>query len=77
MQEENNKSEVARLMRQIATELEAAERGRIGLAFGTARHDFINAKLNRAGECQEQLAKLVGEPRAMELLYEQYVETIG
>jgi hypothetical protein len=77
MQEEANKSEVARLMRQIATELEAAERGLRGLAFGTARHDFINAKLDRAGAYKEQLAKLVGEEQATALLYQQYVETIG
>ncbi len=42
-------SEVERLMRQIDLELEAAERGLYGFAI-TARHDFINARMQRGGE---------------------------
>jgi hypothetical protein len=42
-------SEVARLMRQIDLELEAAQRGLHGFA-ATARHDFINARMQRGGE---------------------------
>ncbi len=42
-------SEVARLMRQIDLELEAAERGLHGFAM-TARHDLINARMQRGGE---------------------------
>lgn len=42
-------SEVARLMRQIDLEREAAERGMYGFAT-TARHDFINARMQRGGE---------------------------
>jgi hypothetical protein len=42
-------SEVARLMRQIDLELEAAERGMYGFA-STARHDFINARMRHSGE---------------------------
>jgi len=42
-------SEVARLMRQIDLELEAAERGLRGFAI-TARHDLINARMQRGGE---------------------------
>jgi hypothetical protein len=42
-------SEVARLMRQIDLELEAAERGMYGFAI-TARHDFITARMQRGGE---------------------------
>ena len=45
---QENTSEVARLMSRIASEYEAAQSGLSGLAYGTARHDFINwhAKLD-------------------------------
>ena len=49
MDESAGKSEVARLMRQIDLEREAAERGMYGFAI-TARHDFINARMQRSGE---------------------------
>jgi hypothetical protein len=42
-------SEVARIMRQIDLELEAAQRGLHGFA-ATARHDFITARMQRGGE---------------------------
>ena len=42
-------SEVARMMRQIDLELEAAQRGMHGFA-STARHDFITARMQRGGE---------------------------
>ena len=42
-------SEVARLMRQIDLEREAAGRGMYGFA-STARHDFINTRMQRSGE---------------------------
>ncbi len=42
-------SEVARMMRQIDLELEAARRAMYGSA-ATARHDFINARMQRGGE---------------------------
>ncbi len=41
MQEENNKSEVARIKRQIELEYEAAQRGLYGFAAGAAKHEFI------------------------------------
>jgi hypothetical protein len=42
-------SEVARAMRQIDLELEAADRALYGFAI-TTRHDFINARMQRQGE---------------------------
>ena len=42
-------SEVARLMRQIDLEQEAAGRGMYGSAI-TTRHDFINSRMQRSGE---------------------------
>jgi len=70
-------SEVARLLQQIDQECEAAQRGLTGLAWGTARHDFITARLDRIVACQEQLATHVGEEEAVRLLVEHYVQTIG
>ena len=40
-------SEVARLRRLIAAEYEAAQRGLTGLSQGTAKHAFIEARMNR------------------------------
>src|SRR5712692_11452558 len=49
MDEPECRSEVARLMRQIDLEREAAERGLYGFAI-TARHDFITVRMQRGGE---------------------------
>ena len=54
MDESGGKSEVARAMRQIDLELEAADRALHGYAI-TARHDFINARMQRSGEYLLQL----------------------
>lgn len=43
-------SEVARLMSQIQAEREAAERGLYGLASGTAKHAFIEARAERGAD---------------------------
>ncbi|HEU0001693.1 MAG TPA: hypothetical protein VFQ36_12370 [Ktedonobacteraceae bacterium] len=50
-------SEVARIMRQIDLEREAAQRGLSGFA-STARHDFINARMQRGGE---RILRLIDE----------------
>ena len=50
-------SEVARIMRQIDLELEAAQRGMHGFA-STGRHDFINARMQRGGE---RILRLIDE----------------
>ncbi len=70
-------SEVARLLQQIDQECEAARRGLSGLALGTARHDFITARLSHMVACQEQLATHMGEEEAARLLVEHYVQAIG
>ena len=49
MDESGGNSEVARAMRQIDQDLEAANRALHGYAI-TARHDFINARMQRQGE---------------------------
>ena len=49
MDESSGKSEVARVLRQIDLEQEAATRALHGFAI-TARHDFINARMQQQGE---------------------------
>ena len=56
-----NTSEVSRLLTHIGEAYEAAQQGLTGLASGTARHRFINAKLERMGELHDSLRSLVGE----------------
>lgn len=70
-------SEVARLLQQIEAEYEAAKRGLTGLSYGTARHDFINARMDQVAICHEQLATHVGEEEATRLIYDHYVNHIG
>ena len=60
-------SEVARLMRQIDLELEAAERGMRGFAI-TARHDAINARMQRGGERVLQLIEEGKHEEAQKLM---------
>ena len=48
-------SEVARFIHQIQLEREAAERGLCGLANGTARHAFIEARAARGADAIVQL----------------------
>lgn len=67
MQENENKSEVARLLRQIDLEYEAAEHGLNGLA-GVARHEFITARMEQIGAYHSDLQRLVGKRQAMQLL---------
>ncbi len=61
-------SEVTRLLDTIQREYEAAEQGLSGLAQGTARHQFIDAKLQRVHQTHEQLEALVGPDEARTLL---------
>ena len=65
MEERENKSEVARIMRQIELEYEAAQRGMYGYAAGVAKHEFITARMVNIGACHEQLKTLVGEEQAV------------
>jgi hypothetical protein len=64
------KSEVAQLLHQINLEYEAATRGLTGLSAGSAKHSFITARLEQIGVYHEQLASLVGEVQATQLVIE-------
>jgi len=71
---ESNMSEVARLREQIETQLVAMRRGLSGLSSGTARHAFMNARLERIGTCHESLTGQLGEDAANMLVYGLYNE---
>ncbi len=63
-------SEVAKLLSQISEEYEAAQRGLTGLAYGTSKHEFITARMERMGQLQTELQSLVGD-QAVALVAEQ------
>ena len=63
-------SEVAKLLSQISEEYEAAQRGLTGLAYGTAKHEFITARMERMGQLHTELQSLVGD-QAIALVTEQ------
>jgi len=56
-----NKSEIARILAQIAQEYEAGHNGLYGLTQGTARHNFITARMENMARLQHELEKLVGD----------------
>jgi hypothetical protein len=63
-----NPSEVARLREQIEREYAAACAGLHGLGMGSARHDFIQARMARAQQYGEQLIERIGAQAAMPLI---------
>jgi len=65
-----NRSEVARLRQRITEEYEAAMHGLSGLAYGTAKHEFITRRMEQIGSCHETLKQLVGEQEATRMLTE-------
>jgi len=67
-------SEVARLLRQIELEYEAAQRALTGLAFGISKHQFITARMENMGACHQELVQLVGEQQATHLMNETLAE---
>ncbi len=67
---QENVSELARLMRQIELANEAAQRGLLGLASGTVRHDFIAARDQRIHTFHQQLIELVGPDQAIKIVAE-------
>jgi hypothetical protein len=70
------RSEIARLREQIELELVAMERGMHGLALGTARHAFIQARMERIGEYQDTLASEVGDTTATQIVCNLYVDVM-
>ncbi len=54
-------SEIARLLTQIREEYEAAQRGLLGLACGTTKHEFITTRMETMGKLQGELETIVGD----------------
>jgi hypothetical protein len=69
-----SKSEVASLMQRIDLEREAAQQGLTGLAYGTARHDFITARMERGAE---RILLLIQEGKLAEAIVLMETETWG
>jgi hypothetical protein len=63
-------SEVARIKEEITTAYASAKLGLSGLAFGTARHDFILARQERIAVLHEDLQQVVGEQEAIQVVVE-------
>jgi hypothetical protein len=62
-----SQSEVARLLMEIELSYQAAKNGLQGLAEGTAKHEFITAKMERIEQNRVSLIKIVGQEQAMGL----------
>jgi hypothetical protein len=67
---ERQHSEVGRLLRQISSEYEAAQRGLSGLASGVSQHAFITQKMENMNNYQQELQLLVGEKPAVAMIAE-------
>ncbi|GAC1376292.1 MAG: hypothetical protein PVS3B1_20530 [Ktedonobacteraceae bacterium] len=70
-------SEVAQLRQKIVEEYEAMRQGLSGLALGSAKHAFIDARMKRVDVYCSQLAQHVGEREATQAISELYVQVIG
>lgn len=65
---QENQSEVARLRWQMNAENIAAERAMKSTAYGTAKHAFITARMERMGVLHAQLKSIVSDEEAAEIL---------
>ncbi|QBD79179.1 hypothetical protein EPA93_25645 [Ktedonosporobacter rubrisoli] len=73
----NQGSEIARLRQQITEEIEAMKLGFSGLATGSARHDFIRARMEQVGSHLDELAEHVGNVDAVQMACEIYINTVA
>jgi hypothetical protein len=65
-------SEVTALLQRIDAEYTAACRGIDGLTSGTARHDFIVARMGNIEDARQQLISVIGdEHQAMTLIIQE------
>src|SRR5436190_9339186 len=63
------KSDVARIRAQIEDEYRVMQLMKSGLAI-TARHDFIEARMHRIDQHWQELAPIIGEEQATEIVIE-------
>ena len=66
-------SEIANLRHQIENELVAMRQGLSGLAAGTAKHQFIEARMHHVGTHEKQLATYIGEEQAVLFSCQAYI----
>ncbi len=66
-------SDVAQIKEQIAAEYLAAQWGLSGLAYGTAQHAFITARMENMERNRETLLDIVGDEQTTLL----FVETLA
>lgn len=71
-----NRSEVAQLRQQIELECEAMQQALTGFA-QSASHQFIHQKYANLEIAQHQLATLVGEEEATNIMVSVYCEVMG
>ena len=71
-----SKSEVAQLRVQIEEELHAMRQGLSGLAAGTSKHQFLQEKMQRIGEMEDQLATYVGFDQAVLFSCQAYIQVM-
>lgn len=69
-------SEVAQLLQRIDLEYSAAREALTGMAFGTAQHQFITARMERLTVYHTELSQHVGVQEASRLLVER-MEAMG
>ena len=72
-----NESEVEELCQKILEEYEAMKCGPTGLALGTSKHAFIDARLKRVDSYHSQLAKYIGDQEATITICELYRQVMG
>jgi len=70
-------SEVAQLRQKIVEEYEAMKQGLSGLASGTTKHAFIDARMKRVDLYCDRLAQYMGEQEANQTISELYIQVIG
>jgi hypothetical protein len=63
-----NHSEVAILLSQINAEYDAAHQALYGLASGSARHDFISARMKHIQSVSQHLIDTIGKEAALPLI---------
>jgi hypothetical protein len=69
-------SEIAQLRANIEQELTAMRLGLSGLAAGTTRHQFIEAKMHRLGVYEDQLAEQIGKEQAISFSCQAYIRVM-
>ena len=71
-----NMSDIAQLRHQIIQEMEAMRQVFDGFAVGSARHEFIHARMQNINGHQRHLAEHVGENAAATIVCELYISTV-